>query len=105
MGFWSTLARIGGYAAAPFTGGASIGIGNAAGSMIDSASAGLGGASQAAASNRGTKAEIMMDQNRDLERQLLEREQEKRNARSAAYRDMMVGQHVQNFAPAPRPAD
>ncbi len=35
MGFWSTLAKVGGIAAAPFTGGLSIPIGQAVGGAID----------------------------------------------------------------------
>src|SRR5262252_1737961 len=49
MGFWSALGTIGGLAAAPFTGGASIplmmSIGGAAGGLADAATSGGGGGS------------------------------------------------------------
>jgi hypothetical protein len=100
MGFWSTLGKIGAGVAAPFTGGASL----AAIPAIDAASKALGSGSQAAASNRGTKAELMMDQNRDLEAQLLAREREKRDAQQQAYRAAMTGAHATSWKPLARPA-
>jgi hypothetical protein len=110
MGFWSGLgkivspiAKIGGYVAAPFTGGASIGVGNAIGGALDAVGSGAGNASQAAASNRGTKAQLMMDQNRDLESQLLARAQEQRAARSQAYKAAMMGEYANSFKPSARP--
>jgi hypothetical protein len=103
MSFWSNLAKIGGFAAAPFTGGASIPLGMAAGGALDAFGKASGAAGQGMASNRGTKAELMLDEQSDFERQLLARELEKRAARSAAYRDAVVGAHGMNFQPAVRP--
>jgi hypothetical protein len=59
--------------------------------------------SKAEASNRGTKAEMMMDSQSDLERQLLAREQEKRDAQSSAYRNAIMGDAAVNWMPARRP--
>jgi hypothetical protein len=98
--FFKTVGKIGAGVAAPFTGGASL----AAIPMIDGVSKGLGAGSQAAASNRGTKAEMMMDQNSDLERQLLAREAEKRSAQQGAYRAAMTGAHGTSWKPLARPA-
>lgn len=103
MSFWGNLAKIGGYVSAPFTGGASIPIGQAVGGGIDSFSKGAGAASQAQASNRGTKAELMLDQNSDLERQLLAREQEKRSARNDAFKNAMMGGNIANYKPVQGP--
>lgn len=58
MSFWSALGKIGAIGAAPFTGGASL----AALPLIDAVGAGINGATQAAASNRGTRLQAMMDQ-------------------------------------------
>ena len=58
MSFWSGLAKIGAVAGAPFTGGASL----SALPLIDVVGAGAGAASQASASNRGTQAQLLMDQ-------------------------------------------
>lgn len=100
MGFWGSLAKIGGFAAAPFTGGASIPLGMAVGNAVGAAS---GNASQAQASNRGTKASIMMDQNSALERELLAREQEKRSARNDAYKNAIRGSISANWQPQAAP--
>jgi hypothetical protein len=100
---WSWLGKVGKIAAgvaAPFTGGASL----SAIPAIDGISKGLASGSQAAASNRGTKAEIMMDQNAQLEQQLLAREQEKRQAQAQAYRAAMMGNYAQNYKPLSRPS-
>lgn len=74
----------------------------AAGGLFDSISAGTGGAAQSMANNRGTMAEIMLDANTELERAMIARELEKRNAQSHAYNSQMTGQLAQNFRPAPR---
>lgn len=60
MSFWSTLGKIGAGVAAPFTGGASL----AAIPMIDAIGGAASAGSQAAASNRGTALQAMMDQDR-----------------------------------------
>lgn len=99
MGFWSTIGKGLGIAAAPFTGGASL----AAIPAIDAISKGMGNASQAQASNRGTKAELMLDQNSALERELLAREAEKRQAQGTAYQNAVRADYANNFKPAARP--
>lgn len=104
MGFWSKLAKIGGVAAAPFTGGLSIPIGNAIGEMTEGVGRGAGAAAQGAAQNRGSKAELMMDAQSDLERQLLAREEEKRSAQMDAYRKAMYGANNIQWQQAQRPA-
>jgi hypothetical protein len=71
---------------------------------LDALGKGAGAASQAAASNRGTKAEIMMDTNALLEQQLLAREAEKRDAQKSAYRAAMMGDYTANWKPLGRPA-
>lgn len=63
----------------------------------------LGASAQSQAANRGTMAELMLDQNSDLERQLLAREQEKRDAQSNSYSNMMMGQHAANWEPRAGP--
>lgn len=101
MSIWSKIAKIGSMVAAPFTGGASL----TAMPMIDAASKGLGAAAQSSASNRGTKAEIMMDQNSALEQQLLAREREKREAQGDAYKNAVRADMAQTWKPAARPAN
>lgn len=103
MSFWSKLAKIGGWAAAPFTGGASVPIGNAVGGALDAFGKGAGAASQAQAYNRGTKAEIMMDQNSALERELLNRQENQRRARDHAYQNAQRGAMAVNYTPAQGP--
>jgi hypothetical protein len=100
MSFWGTLAKVGGFAAAPFTGGASIPIGSAIGGAIDGISKGTGNAAQAMASNRGTEAELMLNQNDALEHQLLARQQETRSARNDAYKNAQRGAVAYNFDPS-----
>jgi hypothetical protein len=100
MGFLSGLAKIGGWAAAPFTGGASIGIGNAVGGALDAAGRGAGNAANAMAGNRGTKLGVMMDQNSALEKELLAREEEKRSARNDAYKNAIRGSIAYNYDPS-----
>ncbi len=105
--FGSTLLKAAPFVAAPFTGGASLALApltGAAGGALDALGAGAAGASQAAASNRGTKAELLLDQNRDLESQLIMREREKRDAQKQAYRAAMGGEYASSFKPSVRPA-
>lgn len=64
---------------------------------------GLANSSQALAANRGTMAELMLDQNSDLEKQLLAREQEQRMARSTSYRDALTGNRAATWEPLVRP--
>lgn len=64
---------------------------------------GLARSAQAQAMNRGTQAELMLDQNDALERQLLAREQEKRSAQSNAFRNMIIGDRAQTWEPLARP--
>jgi hypothetical protein len=58
MGFWSSLAKIGGYAAAPFTGGASLAIPAA----LEAGGAMLGAGANTSASNRGAQIEALIEQ-------------------------------------------
>lgn len=67
------------------------------------ASRALGNASQASAQNRGTQAEIGLDMNDQLERQLINREEEKRKAQSSAYKNAMLGDRASTWAPLARP--
>lgn len=99
-GWLKSIGKIGAGIAAPFTGGASL----AAIPAIDAIGAGAGAASQASASNRGTKAELLLDQNRDLEQQLLAREADKRAAQRQAYAAAMMGERGQSWSPLSRPA-
>ena len=102
MGFWSALGKIAGD-----VGGAFIGdplLGNQVGSAFDALGKSSGNASQAMASNRGTKLGVMMDQNSALERELLAREQEKRSARDDAYRNAIRGSIAYNYQPQATPA-
>lgn len=65
MGFWSGLAKVGGVALAPFTGGASIPIGMGVGNMIDAADGGPSTASsvgQTAASIEQQRMKGLIDQ-------------------------------------------
>lgn len=94
------LGKVGAGIAAPFTGGASL----MAIPMIDAIGAGAGAASQASASNRGTKADLMLQQQGQLEQQLLAREAEKRDAQRSAYRAAMAGDYAANWKPLTRPA-
>ena len=104
MGFWSTLGKIGSIGAAPFTGGASL----AALPAIDAIGAGLGAAAQGMANNRGAKFQGQLD----LERLLMQREQnafnnqvtreqEGRAGQADAFRKLMAAQRV--ASPAARP--
>lgn len=109
MNWGSILKLVGKGALAVGTGGASlaapgVGLGSMVGDATDLFSKASGNAAQGMANNRGTGAEIRLDQNADLESQLLAREREKRAAGSAAYRSAMVGQHAANFQPSTRPA-
>lgn len=77
------------------------GLGDKATELI---SKGLAGASQAAASNRGTQAELALDQNSDLEKQLLAREEDKRRAQTQAYNAAQTGDRAATWQPLSRPA-
>lgn len=63
----------------------------------DSISRGLGSYSQAQASNRGTNAELQLDANSALERELIAREQEKRTAQNDAYQNQIRGSLASNW--------
>lgn len=99
MDFFKPIAKVAAGVAAPFTGGASL----AAIPALDALGKASGAAANSMASNRGTKAELMLDQNSSLEKELLAREQEKRDARKSSYRDMMVGNRTMNYQPLQRP--
>lgn len=104
MGFLSLLGKIGAVGAAPFTGGASL----AALPAIDAISAGLGGAAQGMASNRGAKFQgqldlerLLMDRDQQAFNNSIAREQEGRAGSSDAFRKLMASGRVLN--PAARP--
>lgn len=103
LDFLKGAGKVGAVVAAPFTGGASLAAIPAL-NAFDKVGAAAGGAANAMAHNRGTKAGLMLDQNDALEQQLLAREREKRDARSSSYRDMMVGANTMNWQPNARPA-
>jgi hypothetical protein len=106
MSFWSNLLKIAPAALAPFTGGASLAFqpaASAAGGIFDSIGKGAGAASQAAANNRGTEAELLKDAKDDLERQLIAREVEKRAAQGDSYRKAMSASQMLQWRPAQRP--
>lgn len=90
MGFWSGLASLGGIAAAPFTGGASLAL----------VGRGASAASQGMANNRASQAELALDANEQFERALLARELEKRNARNDALRQSVFGSLLANYQPS-----
>lgn len=69
MSFWGALGKIGAGIAAPFTGGATL----AAIPAIDAIGAAASAGSQAAAQNRGSKLQALMDQ--DLMRQRFAQDQ------------------------------
>lgn len=62
-----------------------------------------GGAAQSMAHNRGTSAELMLDANSDLERQLIAREEEKRAAQNNAYQNTIRGSMAMNWQPTQAP--
>ena len=93
MGILSKLLKVGAGVAAPFTGGASL----AAIPAIDAFGKAAGGGAQAMASNRGTKAELLMDSQKALEEQLLARELEKRQAGSDAYKKSIMASLAANW--------
>ncbi len=112
---WGWLGKLGAGIAAPFTGGASL----AAIPVIDAIGAGLGGASQASANNRGQRfngqmdlAALLMARDRsmadlnaqadnDFFDQTVRREQENRTGRDDAWKKLLSAQRVTN--PGARP--
>lgn len=98
-GFFKGLGKIGAVAAAPFTGGASM----TALPFLDAIGKGAGAASQSAAQNRGTQAELHMDLQDQLENQLLSREFNTRAAQEAARKQSVMGDLAANWSPAARP--
>lgn len=67
--------------------------------LVEQSSKALASGSQAAAHNRGTTAELMLDQNSDLEKQLIAREEEKRKAQASGYANLMTGNRTANWHP------
>lgn len=109
MGFWGTLGKIGGaigaIGAVPFTGGGSLA---ALGPILGAAGAGLGAISQAQASNRGEKfggqmdlERLLMERDQQFFNNTLAREQDGRAGQSDAFRKLLAASHVSN--PGPRP--
>ena len=100
MGLWGSLLKIGGAVAAPFTGGASL--------ALTGLGAGLGAASQGMANNRGEKfagqmdlERLMLEREQQLQNQQIDREQEGRAGASDAWRKLLSTQHT--LAPGARP--
>jgi hypothetical protein len=101
MSIWSTLAKIGGAVAAPFTGGASLALP----ALFEAGGAALGGASQASASNRGAQIEAAIEQERLRQQQeknyreaLVQREQEGRASATDAFRKLQQTSYLMNRA-------
>lgn len=109
MGFWSGLLKglgaAGAAAAVPFSGGASL---TALPSILGIAGAGLAGASQGAASNRGNKFEgqlglqsLLMQRDQQNFQNSIAREQEGRAGATDAWRKLLSAQHT--LSPAAMP--
>lgn len=64
---------------------------------------GLADSANAAAKNRGTTAKLILDQNSDLEKQLLARDQNSRLATSSSYRNAMLGDRAATWQPIQAP--
>jgi hypothetical protein len=105
MSFWSTLAKIGGYAAAPLTGGASIPIGNTIGNALGSAAGSMAGNRSGQFSGQMDLARLL--QERDQNNRMLglqadnnyvsnqiAREQEGRAGQQDAWRKLLSAQHT-----------
>lgn len=95
MSFWSTLARFGGDALAPFTGGASAIAGNALGGVLDATNKGL-------AKNRGQE----LGSGLDVDKLALDQAAEQRNQRtqdatlqSDAWKKLLYAAGVRNQTP------
>ena len=109
MGFWSGLLKglgaAGAAAAVPFTGGASLATLPA---ILGMAGAGLAAATSGAAKNRGEKfggqvdlERLLMERDQQYQTQQIQREQEGRAGQSNAWRALLAAQHT--MAPGARP--
>lgn len=110
MGFWGSLAKIGGAVgagiAAPLTGGASL---TALPTILGGAGAALGAASQGMASNRGSQFDgqlalqrLLMDRDQQGQDLAIARQQEGRAGTSDAWRKLLSAQHT--LSPGARPS-
>ena len=102
MGFLSSLGTLIGVGAAPFTGGASLALP----AILGGVGAGLSGASQASAANRGTQLEAALAQeqvnqqrNRDLFEELMARESSQREGMKSSMKDMQHADYIINTHP------
>jgi hypothetical protein len=100
MGFWSALGKIG-------KGALSIGTGGLS-DVIGGIGAGLSGASQASATNRGEQfggqldlMRLLMDRDKQYQDMAIARDQEGRTSASDAYKKLLSTAHLLN--PGPRP--
>src|SRR5688572_18963852 len=106
MGLWSTLAKIGGVAAAPFTGGASLALP----AVLEAGGAMLSAGANASASNRGAQIEAAIEQERLRQQQeqnyrdaLVQREQEGRASATDAFKKLQQATYLMNrgdYSPA-----
>jgi hypothetical protein len=101
VSFWSKLAKIGGYAAAPFTGGASIAVGNGLGTMLEAGGAMAASGSNAAANNRGVQmdadlaaAQVNDQRKRDFINQLVMQQQEGREGLDHAMKAVQRADYI-----------
>jgi hypothetical protein len=99
MSLWSTLAQIGGIAAAPFTGGASLAIPAA----LEVGSKALGAAANSSASNRSAQVQADIEQERlrqqsqrDFWQALVAREQEGRASGTDALKKLQQTSYLEN---------
>lgn len=106
MSLWKTLGKIGSFAAAPFTGGASL----SAIPVIDAIGGGASSAADSMASNRGTQIDIEFEKLREKRQQeqdffdaILRREQERRAAGNDAWKKLQQASYISNWAPRPGP--
>jgi hypothetical protein len=97
MGLWSTLAKIGGIAAAPFTGGASLALP----AVLEAGGSMLSAGANASASNRGAQIEAAIEQERLRQQQqrdyrdaLVQREQEGRASATDAFKKMQQATYL-----------
>jgi hypothetical protein len=103
MSFLSALGKIGGIvggiAAAPFTGGASL-----IPSLISAGGAAASAAAGAQANNRGQQASFDLQSQDAFERELMAREMNQRANRNDALKQSVLSSMLSNYHPSARPA-